>query len=123
MMFRIIQQRLDPRLREAPRARIQRLLLRPDDRLGVGVLVEVLAELGPGEWVKLLDAGDGGFVEFVLGAVFVEGDVDLAAAEDYAVDFFGWGDVVGLVGGVSDDPLEVGFAGEVFDGRAGEGVA
>ena len=59
----------------------------------------------------------------MFGAVFVEGDVDLAGAEDDAVDFFWWGDVAGLVGWVGDDPLEVGVAGEVFDWRAGERMA
>ena len=39
MMFRLIQQSLDPRLREAPSPRIQRLFLRPHDRLRIGVLV------------------------------------------------------------------------------------
>ncbi len=72
----------------------------------------------------MLDAGDGGAGEvWVCGAVFVEGGVDLAGAEDDAVDF-----LVGLdggvgVGGVGDDPFEVGLAREVFDGGTGEGVA
>lgn len=79
MKLRLIQQGLDPGLREAPRARVEWLLLRPHDRLGVGVLVQVLAQLGPGEGVELLDAGDCDVVEGrVGGAVFVQGDVDLA---------------------------------------------
>lgn len=41
MMHGLIQQRLNPRLREAPRARIQRLLLAPNDRLGVLVHIQV----------------------------------------------------------------------------------
>ena len=123
MMFRLVQQSLQARLRETPRTRIQRFFLSPDDSLGVGVLVEVLAQLGPGEGVQLFDAGDGGVFEFVLGAMFVEGDVDLAGAEDDAVDFFWRGDFVGFVGGVGDDPLKVGLAGEVFNGGASERVA
>lgn len=122
MMLRLIQQRLDPRLREAPCARIQRLLLAPDDRLGVLVHVEIFFQLGPGEGVELLDAGNGDVVEFVLGTVFVELDVGLAGAEDHAVDFVGGGDGV-VMFGVLDDPLEVGVAREVFDGGAGERVA
>ncbi len=90
MKLRLIQQGLDPGLREAPRARVERLLLRPDDRLGVGVLVQILAQLGPGKGVELLDAGDCDVVEGgVGGSVFVQGDVDLARAEDYSVDFGG----------------------------------
>ena len=123
MMIRLIQQRLQTWLCETPRACIEGFFLGPDDGLCVGIHVEVFLQLGPGEGVQLFDAGDGGFVEVVLGAVFVEGDVDLAGAEDDAVDFFGRGDVVGLVGWVGDYPLKVGFAGEVFDGGAGERVA
>ncbi len=59
----------------------------------------------------------------MLGSVLVELDVDLAGAEDDAVDLVRGSDVVGLVGGVRDDPLEVGVAGEVGEGGAGEGVA
>lgn len=52
----------------------------------------------------------------MLGAVFVQGDVDLAGAEDHAVDLVVGQDGVVVVGGVRDDPLEVRLAGEVFDG-------
>lgn len=123
MVLRLVQQRLDAGLREAPRPRVQRFFLCPHNGFGVGVHVEVLAELGPGEGVELLDAGDGGGVEFVLGAVFVEGDVDLAGAEDYAVDLVVGEDGFVFVGGVGDDPLEVRLAREVFDGRACERMA
>ena len=71
MIFRLIQQGLNPRLRKAPRARIQRLFLRPDDRLGVGVMVQVFPQLGPGEGIELLDAGDGDGVEFLVRAVLL----------------------------------------------------
>lgn len=52
----------------------------------------------------------------MLGAVFVEGDVDLAGAEDYAVDLVMGQDGIVVVGWVGDDPLELRFASEVFDG-------
>lgn len=55
--------------------------------------------------------------------MFVESCVCLAGAENDAVAFFLGFDVARLVGGVGDDPLEVGIAGEIFDGRASEGVA
>ena len=63
MVLRLVQQSLDAWLREAPRTRIQRLLLRPNNGLGIWVLIEILAELGPGERVELLYACDGSAVE------------------------------------------------------------
>jgi hypothetical protein len=78
MVFGMIQQRLDPGLHKAPCARIQWFLLTPHDRLCVGVLVEVLAELGPGEGVELLDTCDGDVFAALGFAVFDEGGVDLA---------------------------------------------
>lgn len=123
MVLRLVEERLDAGLGEAPGARVERLLLRPDDGLGVRVHVEVLAELGPGERVELLDAGDGGGGELVFGAVLVQGDVDLAGAEDDAVDLVRGEDGVVFVGRVGDDPLEVRLAGEVFDGGARERMA
>lgn len=114
MMFRLIQQSLDAGLSETPSAGVERLFLAPNDVLGVGVHVEVFLELGPREGVELFDAGDGGVFVFFGGAVLVQGDVGLAGAEDDALDLFGRGDGV-VVFRVGDDPLEVGFAGEVFD--------
>lgn len=55
--------------------------------------------------------------------MFVEGGVDLAGAEDHAFNLFWRCNVVGGVLGVGDYPLEMGLAGEVFDVRAGKGVA
>lgn len=59
MMLCLIQQGLDSRLGEAPCACVEGFFLCPDNSFGVGVGVEVLAQLGPGEGVQLLDAGDG----------------------------------------------------------------
>lgn len=114
MMFRLIQQGLNPRLGKAPPTRIKRFLLAPDDILGIGVHVQVFFELGPGEGVQLLDAGDGDVFVFFGGTVFVQGDVDLAGAEDDTVDVFGLFDSFAVFG-VRDDPLEVRVASEVFD--------
>ena len=123
MIHCLIQQRLDPWLRETPRSRIQRLFLTPNNVLRVRVHVQVFFELGPGERIELFDACDVcGFYLFVV-AVFVEGSVDLASAEYYAFDFFGGGDVACCMFGIGDYPLEVGFAGEVFDVGSREGVA
>lgn len=123
MMPRLVQQRLDARLREAPPARIQRLLLRPHDVLRVRIHVQVLSQLFPGERVELLDSRDGRVLDALVGPVLVQRDVGLARADDDAGDFVGGVDVVGGVRGVRDDPLEVGVAGEVGEGGAGEGVA
>ena len=43
----------------------------------------------------------------VLGTVFVQSDVDLACAEDHAINFFRRRDVVGFLSRVRDDPLEM----------------
>lgn len=123
MMFRFIQERFDPRLREAPRPCIQGLFLTPHNGLCVRVRVEVVAKLLPGEWVELLDAGDCGvFQGWVRGAVFVEGGIGLAGAEDDARDVLVRIDLRRLVRGVGDNPLEMGLAREVFDGGAREGM-
>lgn len=54
--------------------------------------------------------------------MFVELDIHLTGAEDDAVNLFGRGDGF-VMFRVGEDPLEVGIAGEVFDGGAGERVA
>lgn len=115
MMLRFVQQSLNSWLCETPSTSVERLFLRPHDSLGIRILVEVLTELGPGKGVELLNTGYGRFIELLLRAVFVKGNVDLAGAEDYAVDLFGSSDFVILMGRVGDDPLEVRFASEVLD--------
>jgi hypothetical protein len=107
MVRSLVQQGLDPWLREAPRTCIQWLFLRPNDGFGIGILIEVFPELCPWERVQLFDTGDGGLVVLVLGTVFVQSDVDLACAEDHAINFFRRRDVVGFVSRVRDDPLEM----------------
>ena len=119
----LVEQGLETRLGEGPRTGVEGLLLGPDDGLGVGVLVEVLAQLLPREGVELLDTGDGDIVDALLGAVLVERGVDLAGTQDDAVDLLGRLDGTLVVGGIRDDPLEVGFAGEVLDVGAGDRVA
>lgn len=120
MVLRAVEQSLDARLSVAPGTSVERLLLRPDDGLGVRVLVEVLAELLPGEGVELLDAGDGNVVDLVVGAVLVKTGIDLARAEDDAVNLLGSLDLARLVGWVGDDPLELGLANELLNVGAGE---
>ena len=120
----LVEEGFDAGLDEAPGAGVEGLLLAPDDGLGVGVVVEVVLELLPGEGVELLDAGEGDVVDLVVGAVLVEGGVDLAGAEDDAVDLLGGLDAAGGVLGVRDDPLEGGAGvGKVLDVGAGDWVA
>lgn len=53
----------------------------------------------------------------------MEGDIDLAGAEDYAVNLVVGKDGIIVVSGVGDDPLEVRLADKVFNGGACERVA
>jgi len=123
MILRAVQEGLNAGLGVAPSASIKRLLLGPDDGLGVGIRIQVLAELLPREGMQLLDAGDGDVVEAVVGAVLDEGSIDLAGAEDQAVDLVVRLDGTRLVGRVGDDPAEGGLADELLDVRAGDRVA
>lgn len=118
----VIEESLDTGLREAPGAGVEGLLLGPDDGLGVGVHVEVLLELLPGEGVELLDTREGDVVDLVILAVLVKGGVDLASAQDDAVDLLGRLDDTGLVLGVLDDPAEAGVTGELIERRPGKRV-
>ena len=56
-------------------------------------------------------------------SVFLQGGVYLTRAEDDSIDFFVGGDGIVGVGRVWNDPLEMRFAYEVFDGRAGDRMA
>lgn len=59
----------------------------------------------------------------MCGAVLVKGGIDLAGAHDNTVDFVVGFDVAGLVSRIRDDPLEVGIACKVGDGRSGKRMA
>ena len=118
-----VEQGLNARLGEAPGAGVEGFFLAPDDGLGVGVGVEVLAELSPRERVELLDARDGRVADLLGRAVFVERDVDLAGAEDDALDRRGLINGASGVFGIGDDPLKVGVAGKVFDRGTSERMA
>lgn len=126
MVLRLVEQRLDAGLCEAPGSRVERLFLRPDNVLRVGVRVEVFLDELPGERVQFFDARNGRVGQAVLGAVLVQCCVDLACAEYYALDVL-WGadlEVVdAFVRGVRDYPPELGVAGEFVQIRASERVA
>lgn len=78
--------------------------------------------MGPGERVELFDAGDGCVLYFFIGAVLVEGGVDLACAEDDTLNVLWVVDGMAMFW-VRDDPSEVRIAGEVLNRRAGNRVA
>lgn len=118
VVLSLVEKGLNAWLGEAPGPSVERLFLTPNNVLGVGVRVEVLLKLGPWEGVELLYAGNGRVGELVGSTVLVKCCVDLSCAEDDTLNL-----VVGLklelaiaiVRWVWDDPLEVAFAGEVFN--------
>lgn len=119
----LVEKSLDTRLSKAPSTSVERLLLTPDDGLGVGVAVEVLLELLPGEGVELLKTGDGDVVDLVVSAVLVQGGVDLARAKNDTVDLLLGHEVAIGVLGVLDEGAELGvLAGEVLNVGASERV-
>jgi hypothetical protein len=122
MVFRVVQQSLDTGLRERPCSGVEGFFLTPDYGLGIGVHVEVFFQLLPWEGVQLFDASDGGVFETVVGAVLVEGDVDLAGTEDDALDLFGIIDGFAVLG-VGNDPLELRVTSKFLNGRSSKRVA
>jgi hypothetical protein len=119
----LVEQSLDTGLREAPGTSVQRLLLAPDDGLGVGVLVQVLAELLPGEGVELLDTGERDVVDLVVSTVLVQGGVDLSSTQNDTLNLLGLLDVASLMLGISNQGAEASLgAGEVLNVGASERV-
>lgn len=114
VVLRLVEQSLDSRLSEAPGSGVERLLLTPDNVLGVGVHVEVLLQLSPWEGVELLDTGDCGCLDFLAGAVLVDCGVGLACAEDDALNLVGFFDRLAMLR-IWDDPLEVRIPCELLD--------
>ena len=78
----------------------------PDDGLGVGVHIQILLQLLPGERVKLLDTGDSGVLEAVVRTVLVQRGVNLAGTEDHTINLLWIIDSVAVLR-VSDNPLEL----------------
>jgi len=123
VMLGVVEQGLKARLREAPCTGVERLLLAPNNGLGVGVLVKVLLQLLPREGVKLLEAGESNVVNLVVSAVLGQSSPDLTRAEDDAVNLLLGLDGAGLVLGVRDDPAEVRVIGELLNVGASQRVA
>lgn len=121
----LIEQGLDPGLREAPSASVEWLFLAPDDVLRVRVAVELFLELRPWEGVQLLDTDDGSVGDLVLLTVLVQDRVGLACAEDrtlYLLFGLQLELLALLVELVGDNPLEVRVTSKVLDGRASKRV-
>lgn len=109
-----VEKRLKAGLSVRPGTRVQRLLLAPDDVLGVGVAVQVVLQLSPREGVQLFHPSDGGVADALSLAVLDKGSVDLARTDDDTLDLLGCVDGR-AVGGVGDDPPEVRVTGERLD--------
>lgn len=122
VVLSLVEQRLDTRLRKCPSTSVQRLLLSPDNGLGIGVAVEILLELLPWERVELLDTGDGHIINLVVGAVLVQRGVNLAGANDDSINFLTCLDVTTLMRWILDDPLELRIANKVLNVGASKGV-
>ena len=106
MMLGLVQERLDPRLHERPSAGIQRLLLTPDDVLGIRILVQVFLEQCPWERIQLLDARKCSVLDLVRLTVLDKCGVHLTRAHDDSFDLVRLLDGVAVFG-FGDDPLEV----------------
>lgn len=122
MVLRLVQHCLNARLRERPCTRVQRLLLGPHHRLGVGVRVQVLLQLLPREGVQLLNTRNGDIVDVVVRAVLLQSSVHLARAQNHTVNLVVALDRALLVRRVGDDPGELRVTSEVLNARAGNGV-
>lgn len=122
VVLSLIEQRLDTRLREGPSTSVQRLLLSPDNGLGIGVAVEVLLELLPWEGVELLDSCDGHIIDLVVGTVLVQSGVNLTRANDDSINFLTCLDITTLMRWILDNPLELRVADKVLNVGASKRV-
>jgi len=114
VVFSVVQQSLDSRLRKDPGTSIGRLFLAPDDGLGIRVAVQVLFELLPWEGEDLLDASDGDVLQTLLGTVLDECGINLTRTKDHSVDLLWFSDCFTVLL-VWDDPLELRISSEIFD--------
>jgi hypothetical protein len=114
VVFSSVKQSLDTGLHKAPSTSVERLLLGPDDILGVRVAVQVLLELGPWEGVELLDTGDGGVANALAITVLGKSTVDLTGAHDDTLDLLRLING-GAMGVIRDDPAEVRVTRELFE--------
>jgi hypothetical protein len=119
----LVEQGLDTGLHEAPGTGVERLLLCPNDGLGVRVHVEVLLQLLPREGVQLLNASKGYVVDLVIGTVLVKSGPNLTGADNNTVNLLRSLDSASLVFRIGDDPLEASvLTAKVFNVGAGKRV-
>jgi hypothetical protein len=121
VVLSVVEQSLNTGLGETPSTGVKRLLLAPDNGLGVGVHVEVLLKLLPREGVQLLNASEGNIVDLVLRSVLVKSGPDLTSAENDTLNLVRRLDSTSLMLRIGDDPLEASIlAGELLDVAARE---
>lgn len=114
VVFSSVKQSLDTRLHKAPSTGVERLLLGPDDILGVRVAVQVLLELSPWEGVELFNTGDSGVADALALTVLGKSSVDLTRAQDDTLNLLRLIDG-GTMSGIRDDPAEVRVACELVE--------
>ena len=123
VVLSLVKQCLDSRLCERPSTSIEWFFLSPDKCLSIWIAVKVILQLGPREWMQLLDARDGGRLVANLFTVLGECGPDLASAHDHALDILLRLKGTILMAWIWDNPLEVRVVGELVNGRAGHWVS
>lgn len=118
----LVEKGLNAGLHVAPASGVERLLLTEDNVLGIGVAVEVLLQLLPGEGVHLFDTGDGGVPDTVGLTVLGEGSPNLTGAHNHALDFLRLINLFAMLV-IGNNPAEMGIASELLDGGSAAWVA
>jgi hypothetical protein len=119
MMLGVIEQRLDSWLSETPCTSVKRFFLTPDYRLSVWIRVKVLLELGPWEWMQLLNTCDGCLSHALLSTMLHQCDVDLTCAENDTLDLVVWFEITVIMAWIWHNPLEVRVTSEFAKGGTG----
>lgn len=88
-----------------PRSTIIVLLLRPNNRLGILVLIKIGFYLGPREGMKLLYSGNGHVLDACRFSMLLDRFIYLSRAENNTLDGFWVLNRVAVLG-ISDDWLE-----------------
>ena len=117
VMLGVVQESLNSGLNERPGTSVKRLLLTPNNGLGVGVFVKILLQQLPWEWIELFNTGDGGVLDVVIGAVFLEGSVDLTGTENNTVNCIVVVDSSAVLW-ILNNPSELRITSKLLDRRA-----
>ena len=89
----------------------------PNYGLSVWIAVKVLLQLLPWEWVQLLNTSNGGVLDVVIGAVFLEGSVDLTGTENNTVNCIVVVDSSAVLW-ILNNPSELRITSKLLDRRA-----